>query len=99
MYKHIVIWNFKEEFTPEENKEHAAKAKRELEALPGLIPGVVELKVYTELLPSGDTDVILESVFESEEALANYTPHPEHQRVAEYIRTVFTNRRCADYRI
>ena len=99
MYKHIVIWSFAEGFTPEENAEHAAKAKAELEALPALIPGIVELKVYTETLPSGDVDVILDSVFESVDALNAYTPHPEHQRVAQYIRSVFTNRRCADYKI
>jgi len=99
MYRHIVIWNYKEGFTPEENKANAAKAKLDLEALAEMIPGIIELKVYTDLLPSGDTDVILESIFESEAALANYTPHPEHQRVAAYIRTIFTNRRCADYEI
>ena len=99
MYRHIVIWNYIEGFTPEENAEHAATAKRELEALKNLIPGIVELRVYTDSLPTGDTDVILESIFESEEALRNYNPHPEHQRVAQYIRSIFTNRRCADYKL
>lgn len=44
-------------------------------------------------------DVVFDSVFETEEALAEYQVHPEHLRVADYVRTVMIDRVCVDFPI
>ena len=97
MIRHIVAWNYKDGFTEAENKENAEKAKKELEALKQLISGIVEIKVHTNLLASSNRNVVLDSVFESEEALIVYQAHPEHTRVKEFIHSVFQDRVCLDY--
>ena len=97
MIRHIVMWNFKEDFTNEENIQIAQKIKKELEALPAKIEGIVSLEVNLSPLKSSDRDLFLNSLFTSEAALANYQTHPEHVRVGTYVKTVLTNRTCIDY--
>ncbi len=97
MVRHIVTWNYGDGFSPEENQANALKVKEVLEGLAGVIDGLIEIKVYTEILPSGNKDIILNSLLESEEALAAYQIHPEHQKAAAFVRTVVKNRVCIDY--
>ena len=97
MVRHIIMWDFAKGFTKEQNMENAAKMKEELESLTHCIDEVIELKVSFASLPSSNADIILNSLFESEEALAAYQIHPEHQRVRAYVHTVTENRRCMDY--
>ena len=66
MVKHIILWTLKEEFN---NDEIKMAMKESLEALVGVVPGLLELKVQIEKLPSSNADVMLYSVLESEEAL------------------------------
>ena len=97
MVRHIVAWNYKEGFSETENRENAQKVKDELEALTQYIDGIVELKVYINTLASGNKDIVLNSLFQSEEALADYQIHPEHKRVSSFVGTVVQNRACIDY--
>ena len=97
MVRHIVTWNFKDGFTQEENLENAKKAKAELEGLKQHISGIIELQLHIDLLPSSNKAVVLDSLYESNEALEAYQRHPEHVRVAAYIGTVFQDRACVDY--
>jgi len=80
MVKHICVWKIKEEHN---NTATKLAMKKALEVLPGMIPGLLELKVQIETLSSADADVMLYSVLESEEALKGYAIHPEHVRVAD----------------
>lgn len=99
MVKHIVIWEQDDRFTEEEKLSNGAKIKESLEALKEIIPGVVSIKVITNLLSSGSggDDLVLESAFESEEALNNYQNHPEHIKAATFVRSVVKSRKCVDY--
>lgn len=97
MVRHIVAWSFKPGFSEQEKKEYAQRIKSELESLRNIIPGIVEIKVYTELLPSGNRDAVLNSLFESEQALADYQIHPEHKKTSAFVGTVMENRVCLDY--
>ena len=97
MVRHIVAWNHQEGFTESEKKENAQKIKESLEALPQCIEGIVELRVYIHTLPSGNKDVILNSLFQSEDALAAYQVHPEHKKVSAFVGAVMQNRACIDY--
>lgn len=98
MIRHIVCWNYKDGFSNIENKENAQKMKLELEALTQYIDGIIDLQVYTDTLSSCNKDIILDSLFQSEEALAAYQIHPEHKKVSSFVGTVMQNRVCIDYR-
>ena len=97
MLRHIVMWNYADGFTDDENKQNAKKMKSELEALTQYIDGIIELKVYINTLSSSNKDIILNSLFKNAEALSAYQTHPEHQRVSRYVSTVMQNRACIDY--
>lgn len=97
MVRHIVAWNYKDGLSKEENKENALKVKTELESLTQWITEIMEIKVHINVLPSSNRDIILNSLFESKEALDAYQIHPEHKRVSEYVGTVMENRTCIDY--
>jgi heme-degrading monooxygenase HmoA len=99
MVKHIVIWKQDDRFTNEEKISNGAKIKESLEALKDIIPGIVSIKVITEFLPTGSDgdDLLLDSVFESEEALNEYQNHPEHVKAASFVRSVVKSRKCVDY--
>lgn len=99
MVRHIVFWKFGEQFNEEENKQNAIIIKESLEALKDIIPGVVKLTVITDPLPSGsgDADIILDSLFESIDALNNYQTHPEHVKAGSFIRSCLKDRKCIDY--
>ena len=95
MVKHIILWKLKEEHNNVSVKEGI---KRELEELSGKIPGLLEIKVETEGLPSSNADVMLYSVFESEDALKGYAVHPAHVRVADtFVRPYTEIRLCLDF--
>ena len=96
MIRHIVTWRFREGFTQEENAANAQKVKAELEALAFVIPGIVFLRVMSDALPTGNRDVMLDSIFESAAALAAYQVHPAHVRVSAYVGTVLRDRACFD---
>lgn len=98
MVKHIVAWNYAEGFSAEENRKNALEMKKELENLINLIPGIVSINLYIEPLSTSESDLVLDSVFENEEALAAYIVHPEHVRVGtNYVRPVTRNRKCIDF--
>ena len=97
MLKHIVMWNFKEGLSDSQNAENALKAKAELEALVNYIDEILEIKVHINHLSSSNMDIILNSTFTNEKALAAYKIHPEHLRVGEFISIAFQNRTCIDY--
>lgn len=100
MIRHIVTWNFREEFSDEENKKHGEEIKRELENLKNLIDGIVSIQVLTDSLFSSDADILLDSIFADEDAYKEYKSHPEHVRVAtNIVRPRTCNRKCFDFYI
>lgn len=97
MVKHIILWKLKDEHNNDTVKQGI---KTGLEGLMGVIPGLVEISVQIEKLPSSTVDVMLYSVFESAEALAGYSKHPEHVKVADtYVRPYTAVRSCIDFEV
>ena len=83
MIKHIILWTLKE-MSDSEKESVKAGIKEGLESLKGKIPGLVDIKVNTSgRLASSTADLMLDSTFESEEALKGYSKHPEHVLVAD----------------
>lgn len=97
MVSHIVLWNLKKELSDEKKKEAALRIKKELEAVKDEVDGVVSLKVVIDGLSSGNRDIALISVFETEEALKSYQVHPAHVNAAGFVGSVTENRTCFDY--
>ena len=97
MVKHIILWKLKESLTEEEKTAARAEAKRRLEALNGRIDGMISLKVVTDRLPSSNADMMLDSEFETVEALAGYQTNPLHVEAATYVRSVVESRLCLDF--
>lgn len=65
MVKHIILWTLKEEFSAEEKEKIKVGIKEGLEGLAGQIPGLMEIHVQTESLPSSNVDIMLDTTFES----------------------------------
>ena len=99
MVKHIILWKLKDEYSDSEKAEIKKGIKAGLEGLAGVIPGLVEIKVNADgRLASSNADVMLDSSFEDEAALAGYAVHPAHQEVANTRVRPFTQTRlCLDF--
>lgn len=100
MIKHVILWNLKDSFTDDEKAKIKADAKEHLEALTGKIPGLLEMKININPLPTSTADMMLDSSFESTDALKNYASHPEHVAVADtYVRPYTMSRSCLDFEV
>lgn len=98
MVKHIILWKLKETLTGEEKERVKASIKEGLEGLKGKIPGLLDIKVQANGLSSSNADVMLDSSFESEEALKGYSVHPAHVEVADTkVRPYTEIRLCLDF--
>ena len=97
MVRHIILWKLKDSFTEEEKKNARTQAKSRLESLNGKIDGLVSLKVVTDRLDSSSADMMLDSTFENEAALAGYQKNPLHLEAAGYVRSVVAERLCLDF--
>lgn len=100
MIKHIILWTLKD--MPEDEKMQVKKGiKDELENLKGVIPGILDIKVNIDgRLETSNADLMLDSTFESLEALKAYATHPAHIAVAdEKVRPYTVNRACLDYEV
>ena len=100
MVKHIILWTLKE-MSDSEKESVKAEIKRGLEGLKGKIPGLVDIKVNTNgRLPSSTADLMMDSTFESAQALKVYSKHLEHVLVADSkVRPFTESRACLDFEI
>ena len=101
MVKHVILWKLKPEYSTDKKAEVLAGIKKNLEALAGVVPGLVEIKVNCEnVLASSNADLMLDSTLENEAALKGYAVHPAHVAVADtYVRPFTEVRLCLDYEI
>lgn len=98
MVKHLVMWNFKEDFPEEKKSEMAKEADSRLKALVGKIPGLTFAEMRLNTLPGSSRELLLVSDLESPEALEGYQIHPLHVAVAdEVIKPAACDRVCFDY--
>lgn len=98
MVKHIILWKISDEKSSGEKAEIKRGVKTGLEGLKGKIPGLVDIHVIIDGFASSNADVMLDSTFESEEALKGYAVHPEHVKIADNnVRPFMEVRMCMDY--
>ncbi len=100
MVKHVILWTLKDELSAEEKQQVKAGIKAGLEGLQGKIPGMTEIHVYTNGLETSNADVMLDSTFETFEALKGYAVHPDHVAVADGAVRPYTKiRSCLDFEV
>jgi hypothetical protein len=100
MVKHVILWILKEEYSAAEKQKIKEEIKAGLEGLKGQIPGLLEIQVNIDGLASSNADLMLDSSFESEEALKGYAVHPAHVAVADgKVRPYTASRVCLDYEV
>ena len=98
MVKHVILWTLKEGYSDEEKEQIKQGIKSGLEGLKGIIPGLIDIVVNTEPLPSSNCDVMLDSLFEDEDSLKGYSVNPAHVAVADTkVRPYTASRVCMDY--
>lgn len=100
MVKHIILWTLKDEYTEAQKAEIRAGIKEGLEGLNGQIPGMIDISVRTDYLPTSTVDVMLDTTFEDADALAAYAKNPKHVAVADTkVRPFTSNRACMDFEV
>ena len=88
MIKHVILWKLKDELGKEEKESVKKGIKEGLEGLAGQIPGLI------------DVHVMLDTTFESVDALKAYAVNPKHVAVADgKVRPYTAIRSCLDYEV
>ena len=100
MVRHVILWTLKEQESPEKLEEVKAGIKANLEGLKGQIPGLLDIHVYTDKLPSSNADVMLDTSFADAESLKGYSVNPLHVNVANtFVRPFIATRTCLDFEV
>ena len=100
MVRHVIVWSLKDEYSNEEKETIKAGIKKGLESLKEKVPGIMQIRVLTDRLASSSGDVMLDSVFEDEKALKEYSVHPAHVEVANSkVRPFVKIRSSFDYEV
>ena len=100
MVRHVILWNMKETLSDEERRKVKNDIKEALEALKGVIPGLLEINVATDPLDTSNADLLLDSLFEDKDVLAVYADHPAHVKVKdELVVPNVRSRVCMDYEV
>jgi hypothetical protein len=94
MITHIVIWKYRADVEQATREEHV----RLLRNLSSIVPGIESFAVGFDVLHlprSYHTGLV--AVFRDRAALDAYTVHPEHQRVAEFGRSISEHVASVDF--
>lgn len=95
MVTHIVLWKLiDDDMHPAE--ENAQRIKRELEALVGVVPGLLTAQVG-QAMNESEYDLCLLSTFENSDALREYRTDPAHVKAAEFVRASVQARTSIDF--
>jgi hypothetical protein len=91
MVTHIVLWKL------HDPKELPA-VRKQLESLPERVPGIQRLVVGCPQDPTGPmADISLYTEFATWDDLNRYKVHPEHVKVAEFLKERVSERHVSDY--
>ncbi|MGX9349429.1 Dabb family protein [Microbacterium sp. KNMS] len=97
--RHIVLFQLAAS-DPETRAAHAAEAKERLEALVGVVPGLLELTVSRNAAYDGENhDIVLDALFPDLAALEAYQVHPAHVEAARFVGSVRSGRAAIDLEV
>lgn len=98
MLKHIVVWKFKDQAEGRSRAENCALVRERLLALAGVIPEVKHMEVGIDLGSiQGNFDLALIVETDNPDTLSAYANHPEHLKVADYIKKTAEQRVAVDF--
>ena len=98
MVYHIVMWNFKKEVEEAKKPELLANMQKNLEALVGVVPGLLSVKYVAAPLSTSTHEFALVTTLEKVEDVKSYGAHPAHVAVAENdIKPYACDRVCLDF--
>ena len=99
MIRHVVSWKLAAEDTATK-AEQSAQIASALQTLPPIIPEIQSLTVASNSVDvEGNWDVVLIADYADEAALRTYIEHPEHQKVAGFIRGLVAQRSNVDFQL
>jgi hypothetical protein len=100
MLRHIVIWTLKEQAEGADRATNRLKAKALLESCARLHPGTVHFQVGVAQEGFDCTaDLVLDSTFVDQAALAAYQNHPTHLAIKPFMKAVVAARQCMDFEV
>ena len=98
MLKHIVMWKFNEEAAGKTKEENLAIVTRELLALMGKVPQLVDIQAGPDVLKTpASYDMALICTFRNVDDMLAYQVNPDHKKVAAYISKAACGRVTADF--
>ena len=99
MIRHIVSWKLAAEDVATK-AEQSAQISALLNGLVAVIPEIRSLTVASNSVDiAGNWDVVLVADYDHAAGLETYIAHPEHQKVAGYIRSVVAERSAVDFEL
>ncbi|MBO7250512.1 MAG: Dabb family protein [Clostridia bacterium] len=97
MIRHIVMWRFKDSAEGKDKAENIKIATESLYALVGRIDEIKKMEIGADLLhTAASMDMALVTEFDSLDTLHTYAVHPEHLKVAEFMKKVTETRVVLD---
>ena len=99
MVKHVILWRLRHDPDEEDTRKKIAFCEEAFSRLPGIIPGLVSMRLYTRPLATSTCDLMLDAVFEDEASYIAYKNAPEQLAVASVIRPLVSERVCMDCEI
>lgn len=94
--RHIVLWRLSAD-DADTRAVHAEEMRQRLEALADTIDDIESMQVRPNVaFPASNWDVALVADFADTAALERYIEHPEHQKVAAFVREVTSERAAID---
>lgn len=101
MVKHIICLKLKEFADGNPKSENAKLAAEKLLELKNKIKEIksIEVGLNSPHTPADNFDLVLYTEFNSFADLEIYQKHPEHVKVADFIKKIRETRACVDYEV
>jgi len=98
MFKHVVMWQFKDEADGQTKEQNLKALKEKLMALKPLINEILSISCGSDVLKTDASyDFALVADFDSADDFLIYRDHAEHKKVGEFVKTVTSARVCVDF--
>ncbi|MBQ7634896.1 MAG: Dabb family protein [Bacteroidaceae bacterium] len=96
MISHTVMFRLRTDLSDAERLQAAVTFKRDIEALPALIPTIRSIRVGLNINPAEQWHICLVSEFDTLSDVATYAAHPAHVSAAARLKPAVAERACAD---
>ena len=95
--QHIVMFKFRDDVPQAVRSQAATQFKRDIEALPSVIPTIRHIHVGVNINPAEQWDICLISRFDTLDDVKSYSVHPAHKAVASALMQHIAERACVDF--